>query len=87
MVTAKKTPAKKTSVKIKTDDKIIKLKSTIFPLGFTVGSVEGQVLIIDFVDTIDGKTTITESIALPTGKAAQLATAITDSIRNGKSED
>lgn len=65
----------------------IKTKPTIFPLGFTVGLVEDSLVIIDFVDVINGNTTIIESIALPKQKAEQLSQALQEATKNGKSED
>lgn len=66
---------------------VIKTKPTIFPLGFTVGLVEDSLVIIDFIDEINEKRTILESIALPKQKAEQLSQALLEAIKDGKSED
>jgi hypothetical protein len=72
----------------KTDAEIItKTKPTIFPLGFTVSQVEGSLVVVDFIDRLNGATTILESIALPKERAAQLSAALIEAIENGKSED
>lgn len=75
-----------TSKKIPTS-KLVKIKPTVFPLGFSLGKVEGSLIIIDFIDIINGKHTIIESMALPLEKAAQLSTALSDMLENGKSEN
>ncbi len=71
----------------KQDHKTIKLKPTIFPLGFTISQVEESFVIVDFIDLINGEPTILESIALPTDKAVQLATALTEAVKNDSAED
>jgi hypothetical protein len=71
----------------KSDKKLIKLKPTIFPLGFSVSKVEDSLIIINFADEINGEKTIIESIAMPKEKAAQLATALSDAIKNDEKDD
>ncbi|MEI2771870.1 MAG: hypothetical protein ABTR54_07930 [Candidatus Competibacter sp.] len=71
----------------KSDDMVIKLKPTIFPLGFTVSQVEKSLVIVDFIDIISGKPTVLESIALPIEKAHQLSSALTEALKNDSSED
>lgn len=76
-----------TSSRKKLDPEVIKLKSTTFPLGFAISQVSDGMLILDFIDVINGKHTVIESIALTAGKAAQLSSALVDALENGKSED
>lgn len=71
----------------KSDKKLIKLKPTIFPLGFSVSKVEDSLIIINFADEINGERTIIESIAMPKEKAEQLATALSDAIKNDEKDD
>ncbi len=71
----------------KSDNEIMKTKPTIFPLGFSVGQVENSLVIIDFIDVLNGKRTIIESIVLPMEKAEQLSAALIGTIQNEKSED
>jgi hypothetical protein len=71
----------------KSDKKLIKLKPTIFPLGFSVSKVEDSLIIINFADEINGQRTIIESIALPKEKAEQLAAALSDAIKNDEKDD
>lgn len=70
-----------------TDQQIIKTKPTIFPLGFAIAQIEKSFVVIDFVDQLDGRTVVLESIALPAERAAQLSQALKDSLENGDSED
>jgi len=63
---------------------IIKTKPTVFPLGFTVSQVENSFVVIDFIDNLNGRHTIIESVALPLEKANQLSQAITEATENGK---
>lgn len=71
----------------KTDATIIKTKPTIFPLGFSVSLVDGSLVVIDFIDELNGMATILESIALPKDKAAQLSEALIGAIESEKSEN
>lgn len=71
----------------KTKIEVIKTKPTIFPLGFFISQVESSLLVINFIDNINGETTILESIALPKERAVQLSEALIEAIENGKSED
>lgn len=71
----------------KSDRRLIKTKPTIFPLGFSVSKVEDSLVIIEFVDTLNGENTILESIALPKEKAEHLSAALVEAIKNGESED
>jgi hypothetical protein len=64
----------------------IKTKPTVFPLGFAIGQVESDVIVIDFIDEFNGAQTIIESIALPMNKAAELANALAQATKNGKTE-
>lgn len=71
----------------KRSDSVMKIKPTIFPLGFSIGQVESSIVIVDFIDEINGIATIVESIALPKEKAAQLSAALADLIENDSPED
>lgn len=73
--------------KQKSKENIVKTKPTIFPLGFTIGVIEDDLVIIDFMDVINEKRTILESIVLSKQKAEQLSQALQDAIRDEKSED
>lgn len=66
----------------KSDKNLIKLKPTIFPLGFSVSKVEDSLVIINFADVLNGERTIIESIALPREKAEQLSVALSEAIRD-----
>lgn len=70
----------------KPNPKATKIKPTIFPLGLSISQVESSLIIIDFIDVINGKLTILESVALPPEKAAQLSKALNEVLENGKFE-
>ncbi|WP_155637676.1 hypothetical protein [Burkholderia cepacia] len=76
-----------TSPKKKPDPEFVKLKPTMFPLGFAISQVSDGMLILDFIDVINGKSTVIESVALTAGKAAQLSSALVEALENGKSEE
>lgn len=69
------------------NQQIVKTKPTIFPLGFAITQVEKSFVVIDFVDQLDGRTVVLESIALPTERAAQLSQALKDALEDDNSED
>ena len=51
-------------------------------MGFAIGQVEEDFIVIEFIDSFDGVTTIIESIALPKSKASQLANALTKALES-----
>ena len=61
---------------------LVKLKPSILPMGFAIGQVEEDFIVIEFIDSFDGVTTIIESIALPKSKASQLANALTKALES-----
>lgn len=71
----------------KTDAEVTKLKPTIFPLGFNINQVEGGFVIIDFIDKLNGSTTIIESIALSGEKSKKLAEVLLEISNNEKLEN
>lgn len=64
----------------------IRLKPSIFPIGFSVAQVGSSTLLIDFLDHINGKTTVIESVAVPADRARDLARAILEGCRSIDSE-
>lgn len=66
---------------------IIKTKPTIFPLGFAITRVEKSCVIIEFIDRVNGKTTVIESIALPNERANELSQAIKESLEDVNTEE
>ncbi|MCG9027071.1 hypothetical protein [Laribacter hongkongensis] len=59
----------------------IKSQPTFFPFGFSVGKLDDDIVIIDFVDLVDresGKLTVISSFALTPQKAQELARALTE---------
>lgn len=59
-------------------DKPIKNHPTIFPLGFSVGKLDGDILIVEFVDSnSNGELTTINSFALTIKKAKELSEALT----------
>ncbi|MBS1169992.1 MAG: hypothetical protein H6R01_910 [Burkholderiaceae bacterium] len=67
------------------DKPAIKVKPTIFPLGFSVVLVDEGSIIVEFLDTLNGVTTIIESVALPKEKAKALASALAGAIDDEES--
>jgi hypothetical protein len=67
------------------NDAILKNKPTIFPMGFTISVVEKQLIIIEFIDTINGERTVIESIALTADKAHQLSATLTQALSSRNS--
>lgn len=49
-------------------------------MGFSASQVEGDLVLIDFIDVLNNEPTIIESIALPTHKALLLSNALKDAI-------
>lgn len=50
-----------------------KINPSIMPLGFSVAEVGGVVIVIDYLDVLDGRPTIVGSFGLPKDKAVALA--------------
>lgn len=62
-------------------ESLIKSKPTILPMGFAVGQVEDELIVIDFIDEFSGQPAIIESIAMPKSKAMRLSNALAKAVK------
>lgn len=65
---------------------IIKTQPTVFPLGFSVSQVENSLVVVDFIDILNGRHTIIKSIALPLEKANQLSEALAEAANGSQAK-
>ena len=54
-------------------------------MGFTISVVEKQLIIIEFIDTINGERTVIESIALTADKAHELSATLAQALSSRNS--
>lgn len=70
-------------MKNKNELKIKKNNPTIFPLGFFVGELDGEIVVIEFIDTTqDNEVSIINSFALTVKKARELSEALISACDN-----
>lgn len=58
-----------------------KLKTSILPFGFSIGLVDDDLILIEFVDRLNGENVIVESIALTKNKTMSLVGALQQALQ------
>lgn len=64
-----------------------KMKSTILPMGFAVGLIDDDLVIVDFLDELNQEKVIAESIVLTKSKAKELVKSLNKIINNDEKEN
>ncbi len=62
-------------------DAVKKLKTSILPFGFSIGLIDNDLILVEFVDELNGENVIVESIALTKNKTVNLITALQQALQ------